>query len=567
MDPVPLPISLPPLEAPDRDFESIRVAAIDVVVEDAGPTWTDHNFSDPGITFLEVLAWGLADLHYRTATRGFDRTPLETGLWLKREDRDWFGIPDLGDPQRIVALAALLATRVPANTGPTEAERMAGIVRGLNSRREAIGALADRQFGKPPRPLTWSEESVVVALLRAPIFRRVALDGSELLSASWAEARRTMERRAAGGPIDEAKVDDEVMRLLGFEPTFSDLWEDEKRTLIRRHRHRLFLDRAAAFAAVADAQAQPTIAVIKSELGVDTATGRAVLALHPCPTEAVPETWEAADGSTTTWPPHPLQVLTTEPVTAEDYPTRARAAPRVRRAWMVPGALAGIAWNGSERAQAEPNRKGAVTILVELNQVPPTVAKRRTWMRDVLGFVTAGAGETAESELPYDQLTAPNLQVPRRVMCDELSVSIVERCPVTLNGVIHIALGADRIKVLADALERVADWFAAGRRESAPTPEEAAPCPVGIDGPWPSIPQPEGGWMPGEAIRLHELVQVLAADPTVIGVEGVAADVGGQRYAIDDGKTEAPLDVGCVPFLPKTQCLQVRLELGADCRG
>ena len=206
-------------------------------------------------------------------------------------------------------------------------------------------------------------------------------------------------------------------------------------------------------------------------------------------------------------------------------------------------------------------------MLVELDQVPSSVGQRRTWMRDVLASITAGPGEVPEVQLPYDPLTARDLQVPRRVMCDELGVASVQQCPVMLNGLIHVALGADRVKVLSDALARVAAWFAAGRPESAAARETTEPCPTGIDGPWPTLPQPEGGWMPGEPIRLHELVQVLADDPTVIGVEGVEANVDGQWYAIALGKMQAPLAPDCVPILSDTQCLQVRLELGAECDG
>jgi hypothetical protein len=565
---VPPPVTLPPRLPPDRDFDDLRATAVAVVAADSGPTWTDHNFSDPGITFLEVLAWSLADLHYRTAGRGFELAALEAPLWLDRSERDWFGMPDLGDPERVVALARLLATRVPAVSGPPELDRMAGIVSAASSRRMAIGALADRPFGSPPRPLAWDEAGVVVSLLRGPRLRRAALDASDTLAAAWTEARRTIERRALGGPVDEGDVDDEVVRLLGFERRLGGLWEDELRTLIRRHRHRIFLERVAAFMPALDPSAQPTITSVQAALGITGDEARAVLALHPCPLGALPELWEAADGATTTWPPHPLQALVTEPVTAEDYATRARGAPRVRRAWTVPGALAGIAWDGSVRDQpATGPSLGAVTVLVELDQVPGSVDQRRAWMRDVLAFITAGAGEVPELQLPFDTLTTPNLQVPRRVMCDELGVATVQQCAVTLNGVLHVALGADRTRVLDGALARVRAWFAAGRPETAAAIAPAVACPPAIDGPWPPVPQPAGGWTPCEAIRLHELVQVLADDPTVIGVEGVEAQIDGEWHAIAIGKIEAPLAPDCVPALAETQCLKVRLELGADCHG
>ena len=283
MAPVPPPVTLPPRLPPDRDFDAVRAAAIEVVAADASPTWTDHNFSDPGITFLEVLAFGLADLHYRTEARAFVTAPLEVPLWLDRSERDWFGMPDLGDPERIVALAALLATRVPPISGPPEADRMASIVARASSRREAVGALVDGTFGNPPRLLAWDEATAVVVLLRGPGLRRAVLDGSGVVAAAWNEARRTVERRAAGGPIDETDVDDEVIRLFSFEASLANLWEDELRTLIRRHRHRLFLDRVSAFLPDLEATAQPTIAGIQARLGLAAEEARAVLALHPCP--------------------------------------------------------------------------------------------------------------------------------------------------------------------------------------------------------------------------------------------------------------------------------------------
>lgn len=562
---VPPPVRLPPRLPPDRDFDDIRAAAVAIVASDSGTTWTDHNLSDPGITFLEVIAWGLADLHYRAADHGFELAPLEVPRWLDRAERDWCGMPDLDDPERVVALGTLMATRVPAGTGPPEVGRMADIVSGSDSRRSAIRALVDQAFGSPPQQLAWDEAAVVVSLVRARRLRRAALDHSDTLAAMSVEARRTVQRLAPGSTVDEGDVDDEVVRLLRFHAGFAGLWEDELRTLIRRHRHRMFLGKVAGILPSLGPSAHPTLSGIHAELDISAEEARAVLALHPCPPGELPEAWEADDGTSTTWPPHPLQALTTEPVTAEDYATRARGVTRVRRAWTVSGALAGIAWDGSVRADPIPGRAGAVTVLVEFDPASSSAAEQRTLMREVLAFLTAGEGEVAEVDLPYDALTAPHLQVPRRVMCDELGIAIVRECPVTLNGTLHVALGADRATVLNDALGRVRAWFAAGRTESAVASQPVPTCPSGIEGPWPPAPQPEGGWMPGEAIRLHELVQVLAADPTVIGVDGVEARIDGEWHAIALGGIEAPLAPDCMPVLADTQCLDVRLELGADC--
>lgn len=49
------------------DFESLMREARKHITELAGELWTDHNPSDPGITQLEVLAFCIADLSYRTS--------------------------------------------------------------------------------------------------------------------------------------------------------------------------------------------------------------------------------------------------------------------------------------------------------------------------------------------------------------------------------------------------------------------------------------------------------------------------------------------------------------------
>jgi hypothetical protein len=49
------------------DFNSLMVEARKHITELAGELWTDHNSSDPGITQMEVLAFCIADLSYRTS--------------------------------------------------------------------------------------------------------------------------------------------------------------------------------------------------------------------------------------------------------------------------------------------------------------------------------------------------------------------------------------------------------------------------------------------------------------------------------------------------------------------
>ena len=81
------------------------------------------------------------------------------------------------------------------------------------------------------------------------------------------------------------------------------------------------------------------------------------------PRDLPPERWEDPDGDTAVWPPTPDQALRCEPVTADDYATRARAVDGVRRAWAVAGALPGLAWHRG--ATVVTDRAGTVTMLVE----------------------------------------------------------------------------------------------------------------------------------------------------------------------------------------------------------
>ena len=136
-----------------------------------------------------------------------------------RSERDWYGMPDLGDPARIVALAALLATRVPPVAGPREADRMA------DRRRRHIAAGGGRcarrtgTFGDPPRLAVLGRgRGRGRACCAAPGLRRAALDDSDG-GRAFVE-RGPPDRRAAGcrwAGRSRADVDDEAIRLSGFE--------------------------------------------------------------------------------------------------------------------------------------------------------------------------------------------------------------------------------------------------------------------------------------------------------------------------------------------------------------
>ncbi|WP_018691888.1 hypothetical protein [Algicola sagamiensis] len=48
-----------------RNMEYLKDQAISILQKVTGDSWTDHNLPDPGITFIEVLAFVIADLGYR----------------------------------------------------------------------------------------------------------------------------------------------------------------------------------------------------------------------------------------------------------------------------------------------------------------------------------------------------------------------------------------------------------------------------------------------------------------------------------------------------------------------
>ena len=74
---------------PTRTGRPCAPGMVDHLTATATPAWTDHNAADPGITLLEVLAYGLADLHYRTAERHLDGWPLEVRAWDADAGRHW----------------------------------------------------------------------------------------------------------------------------------------------------------------------------------------------------------------------------------------------------------------------------------------------------------------------------------------------------------------------------------------------------------------------------------------------------------------------------------------------
>lgn len=554
----PAPIALSPPTPPDSDFDSALAKGLDVVTRLAGSLWTDHNLADPGITLLELVAFSLADLHYRTESRALDDWPLEAPVWRPVAERHWDGVA-FRDPERLLELADLLSQV--DGTGRTVAERMQETVAGAPSMNSATAAVADTNWGSP---LSWDEAETLTRLARRRILDRAAYDLSDLVDS-------TLER--TGGDLATAA------RILRQFPELAGLFDEELGSLLARARSRAIAARvhelADEIAAIGDDAAAATAlgAQLTTGEGFSADEAQQAIALHPCPPGEDPELYEDAGGSTRVWPPHPLQARTCEPVTAADYARRARTATGVRRAWAVPGRLAGtgaipaIGWDGAP-ATAFDARPGAVTLLVEPEPAVPA-ANRLTFLKDVLRAATTRPGETAEVDDPYDPWRDDLDQAsPRRLVCDELGAAFLRMCGVTLKATLHAPAGSDRTEVVERALERVGRFFVEGRPESRVAAEAAAACPGGIEGPWLPAPQPAGGWNPGEPIRVNELVEILAEDPAVLGVEDLELSVDGGPWgpgADDEGEMKIPID--CLPELTERQCLQVRLQLSQECAG
>jgi hypothetical protein len=220
--------------------------------------------------------------------------------------------------------------------------------------------------------------------------------------------------------------------------------------------------------------------------------------------------------------------------------------------------LPGIGWDGAPVAGEDGIRAGAVTLLVEAHPEIKlgTVTARRAFLRTVLAGAIGG-----EVPAPYALLEADlDQRSPRRVLGDEVGAALIDRCPVTVRGVVYVPVTARRAEVLDGVRHRIGELFRHGRPESAPAPPHPR-YPRDTDGPWPLPPPPGDGWIPGEPVRVAELVQAAAKDPVVLGVEGFAARTEGSAWYAD----ALPVPAHCVPELAPTQCVTVRLELRTGC--
>jgi len=541
-----LPITAFNPVAPDADWEGVRARLMAALVAAAPAGWTDHNAIEPGVTLTEAAAFGLADLHYRTATRG-SAWPLEVPAWQDDADRHWHAtLPT----EAMAALADVLSGPAPGSPTRSVARVLEPQIRACVAPGDALVLLAEAPWAGV---FDAAQTPVVVALMRGRLVRRLAHELTDLIAAA-VDAERT-----TGGTV--AQRDARAAEALAYALP---LWPEELAAVVRRERRRRS---GAAVVARLDeilaATTTPAVNTVRAELAAADLDGNEVdlaMGAAPVPLAALPEDFEEADGASRVWPPHPLQSLTCEPVTAADYARRARAHQQVVRAWAVSGRLTGVGWDGRPVPTAVPT-KGAVTLVVERMAKPASVpasswATTQVFLTDVL---RVAIGTEVDQPHPTWRDTLDPLD-PRRMICDEVGAALLKVCPVVLQGTLVTGVGADRAATVGGALARVAAYFAAGRPESRPDPVTG---PL-IDGPWPRIDQPADGWTPGEAIRFTEVVTAISADPAILGVQNLSIKVGGGAF-IDSVAGSVPLDPDCVPQLADLQCLRVRFALTGEC--
>lgn len=519
---VPAPINAASPPRPDRDFAALQAEALEDLRRLAPERWTDHNISDPGITLLEAALSSVADLHYRTANRRWSTWMLEAALHTSPSSRHPSGKALPSEFSRIEAIAAAFEGHH---------DTLADEVLTADSERAAVVAV------RRTTDLDHRQALAAVRLLREPKVRRVALDDGDL-SSLW--------------PEEQAAVTSQRQRDRAW----------------RSLRSRADAIRARVADAATFGAAQDVVADLTGLSGGDAAIAVGIAA---CPPGSSPEEhWELPGGATRYWPPHPLQARPVEPVTADDYAGLARSYHEVSRAWVVPGRLTGVGWDGRAIAD-DSSDPGAVTILVDPKDTTlrTDATRQQDFLVRVLRHALSGADEVSDTEAARDADPSLRAEVddpyalfradldrlaPRRLLCDEVGAALITACPIVVRGTIHAPITADRAAVKGAAVERLETFLAAGREAGAP---EAPPwCPESIDGPWPPPGEPEVGWVPGTSVNVAELVQVVADDPDVLGVEALQARTAGGTWQDE----EVSLEPRCVPEL-QDECLVVELTL------
>jgi hypothetical protein len=333
--------------APDADWETVRsrmMAALAV----AADGWTDQNLADPGVTLAEAAAFTLADLHRRIEQAGFDGWPIGWPAWLPDAQRHWHAtLPaaPAADPGPLLAQTPL------AEALAAVAEALEPVVRACPDRPAAARLLASPPWvAHVPTRL----RDAVITTLRLGLVRRLAQDRADTVADAVGRADAAGGSRAQRDARAARELAADLAERAWLEPGRQDsaaaVWPEEVDALVARERRRLALDalaeRATAVQAAATPQRRAAVVADLVAAGLSPAEAELASAGRRVPAGLLPEDLEAPDGQTLVWPPHPIQTLTCEPVVADDYARRARLHPGVRRAWAVPGRLAGVAWHG-----------------------------------------------------------------------------------------------------------------------------------------------------------------------------------------------------------------------------
>lgn len=525
-------------QAPDADWETVR-AGLMARLRSGAPEWTDHNAADPGVTLAEVAAFGLADLHFRVAATGYDGWPLGARGWQDETERHWHAALPTG------ALAAIADAL--AGTGPTSAVALEPLIRDCRSRADAHALLARAPWSEL---VDTAHRPAVASLMRVRLVRQVAHEHADLVAAVVARTRED----------DEPTADRD--RRAAAELAFSlPLWDDEINALVRRERRRLSRDALLARIDEVRAATAATAGAVRSALvrdGLDEDEARIAMAAAAQPAGLLPEELEDQHGRSTVWPPHPVQALTCEPVTADDYARRARSCAGVRRAWVVRGRHEGVAWNGlpvGGRPGDIPVDADAPAHTLVVERVG-TGGRRDDFLREVL---RVAIGPEVHTPFPEWREDLDDLE-PRRMICDEVGAGLLAEAQVLVQATLVTHLAVDRQAMVDDARRRVGDFFAAGRPESRP------PAPRdGVEGPWPRHDQPVTGWIPGEPIRFSEVVAALTGNPEVWGVEKLAMKLAGAVDFSTPTGGDLRIPANAVPVLAPARCIRVRFVLPAEC--
>lgn len=504
----------------DSDYESARERMLLATIG-RGTEWTDFNAPDPGTTAMEAAAFAIADMHYRVASADFSAWPAAWPGWLGESERHWSGaLPAPGGSGELTAVAQALGAVLGVVGRDLERE-----VAACGDRAQAEALLAESAFaGLAPAAI----RPAVVSALRWRSLRRVALELTDMIADAVEAADKTSSDPAASDALAATEV------MLG-----TGMWAEECEALVRRERRRRLRETL-------------TTPLVSDE----------------------PESLEAEGGVTKVWPPHPIQTLTCEPVTAEDYATRARTHPQVQRAWTVRGRLQGIAWNGlptptatqaGAMPAADPRRflvpdaaAEAVTIVVETGALNPGDGTLRKILAHAVGTEAFNPYNTWRDDLdPND---------PRRLMCDEVGIAPLRIFLVKVMATLLIPPTANRAQVTAAATAAVDAFLEQGRAwESAAASVDVPGVP--LDGPWPPAPQPLAGWTPGESIRLSEVVARVVAIPEVIAVRDLRM---GPADGDDDDWVQGAngvlaVPVGHVPRRSVYDCFTTEFLLDGGC--